>query len=194
MTTKISRAASGTDVFTKIEARTTKMSSGCWGWNGAYNASGYARVAISHDSGEQQTVAFVSRILLSQKLGRELAATECACHSCDNRGCVNPSHLFVGTRFDNSADMTAKGRRSCGPKHAAACPRGEAHGRVKLTKEQAIFAYRAMGTHREIAERLGVSGATISLIKRGKIWADTTSALPPFGWAETATPAQGVKP
>lgn len=52
------------------------------------------------------------RAVLSNKLGRQLVKGECACHSCDNRRCVNERHIFLGTRKDNLDDMTTKGRRS----------------------------------------------------------------------------------
>jgi hypothetical protein len=40
-------------------------------------------------------------------------------HACDNRRCVNPRHLFLGTAKQNSLDMVRKGRQSRGPEHAA---------------------------------------------------------------------------
>jgi hypothetical protein len=51
-------------------------------------------------------------------------------HKCDNPICVNPSHLFLGTQFDNMRDCSRKGRLNL--KHL----RGEAHGRCKLSDQQ----------------------------------------------------------
>jgi hypothetical protein len=85
------------------------------------------------------------------------------CHDCDNRSCVNPDHLFLGTSADNSADMTSKGRQA----------KGEAHGRSKLTEADipAIMAQRATGAAlRAIARDFGVSHAVIHSIIRGESW------------------------
>lgn len=36
------------------------------------------------------------------------------CHKCDNRKCINPKHLFLGTRLQNMADAVSKGRQAKG--------------------------------------------------------------------------------
>ena len=91
----------------------------------------------------------------------------CVCHRCDNKWCVNPAHLFLGTQAENLADMRAK-KRGFIPH-----PKGEAHHMAKLTDHsvRAIRAALAEGqTGRSIATRFGVSDVVVSRINCGKLW------------------------
>lgn len=87
----------------------------------------------------------------------------CVCHHCDNKKCINPVHLFLGTPADNIRDSARKGRMA----HLY----GETHGSHKLT-EADIEAIRADKTslQRELGEKYGVDRSNIGYIKRGKTW------------------------
>lgn len=81
---------------------------GCWPWQGAKSGPGYGVLA-----GDDGRNVAAHRLSLEISLGRSLGPGMCACHDCpggDDRGCVNPAHLFEGTRGDNNRDMVAKGR------------------------------------------------------------------------------------
>jgi hypothetical protein len=92
---------------------------GCWEWSGAIAKSGYGMIGRgTRDEG------VVSTHRLSWELHHgSVPDGLCVLHRCDNRRCVRPDHLFIGTRADNNADMRAKGRGSKPPN------RWEARGR-----------------------------------------------------------------
>jgi hypothetical protein len=131
---------------------------GCWEWQGGIDASGYG----SFWTGDRIERAHRMALLLG---GRQLKAGQCVCHKCDNRRCVRPSHLFIGSRADNAADMRAKGRGFIPP------PRfGQGHPGSKLTRSAVREIRRANGTQKEIAKRFGISQSNVCLIRQHKIW------------------------
>jgi hypothetical protein len=77
----------------------------------------------------------------------------CVLHDCpggDDRLCVNPNHLWLGTKADNARDMVAKGRRK-GP------PIGENHRSAKLSDAQ-IIQIRSSGDHpKMIVAQFGIT-------------------------------------
>ncbi|PXW28220.1 HNH endonuclease signature motif containing protein [Paraburkholderia caballeronis] len=89
-------------------------------------------------------------------------------HSCDNRKCINPAHLSLGSRSENLRDMLAKGRgRHCF---------GEAHPFSKLTSDAVAQIRREFQPYSRthgaaaLARRFGVTQGAVSCVLRGKSW------------------------
>jgi HNH endonuclease len=81
-------------------------------------------------------------------------------HRCDNPGCVNPRHLFLGTKADNTADMLAKRRHRYGTQHPSA----------KLTEAQVRKIRASKRPDAVLATRYGVCRAMIYKIRTGRSW------------------------
>jgi len=88
------------------------------------------------------------------------------CHKCDNRRCINPDHLFLGTTQDNVDDKMSKGRF----KPLA----GEKNGSSKLTHKDVLNILNDTRSQRAIAADYGVGQSNVSLIKQRKAWTGVT--------------------
>lgn len=139
-----------------------KKGEGCWEWQRSLSNAGYGQLMMPDH--RPQTAHRLSWIFAYGEIPDGLFV----CHHCDNRKCVRPEHLFLGTQKDNMSDAARKGRVK-GPGLA-----GEAHGNSKLTDEtvREIRTRHADGeTQMEIAKSIGVRQATISRIILRQSWA-----------------------
>lgn len=101
----------------------------------------------------------LSWILINGKIEKDV----CVLHKCDTRNCVNPKHLFIGTRMDNNRDRNAKNRQAF----------GEKHGSAKLNENQIREVRRRAANgepQRNIAADYGITVGTVSNIKMRHTW------------------------
>lgn len=133
--------------------------SDCWSWRGSVDQFGYGNFPFNGESRAHR----VSYRLFSGNI----PAGKMVLHKCDNRQCVNPDHLFIGTQQDNMQDMAKKGRGKY--------PRlfGSKNPMAKLTENQVseIRAMVASGKlQKEACQKYGVSPMTVSRIIRNEAW------------------------
>jgi hypothetical protein len=130
---------------------------GCWIWQRARSVHGYGAVGVGLKVWRAHRVAYEAWV---GPIPQGMAVL----HACDNPPCINPDHLVVGTKAQNSADMVRKGRSAS----------GERHSQATLTTAQVHEIRRLWGQGRlsqvEIGRRFGVRGSTISRILSGKRW------------------------
>lgn len=127
----------------------------CWPWQRAAFRTGYGRFNVA------RTSVVASRAMYMLIHGAIPAEME-VCHSCDNRICVNPKHLWLGTSRDNAQDCIAKGRK--------VLAFGESNGLAKLSPEAADSIRQSKTPHRVLARELGIDEARVRQIRKGDGW------------------------
>jgi hypothetical protein len=160
-------------VEARILGRCRRSPSGCWEWQGVLNRSGYGVIKLRRP--RRQTV--VHRVMYELTCA-PIPPGLFICHHCDNRKCVRPDHLFVGTQADNLADMIAKGRGATGSRngtHTRPESRhcGERTGTAKYTAEivsEVRRLARERVPHKDIAAKFGMSRGYAREIIYRRIW------------------------
>lgn len=92
------------DILRFLSKTAKAPGSDCWIWTAHRNHNGYGKATFRGKRYRAHRLSFA--FFNKKKIGKLMV-----CHSCDNPGCVNPSHLFLGTGRDNIHDSIKKGRR-----------------------------------------------------------------------------------
>lgn len=141
----------------------------CWIWTAACYPNGYGQMGSTP-----------GRSVLVHRFSYEtfngpIEDGKHVCHHCDVRACVNPKHLWLGTRSDNIKDMVAKGRHR--PETRS---KGEGHHSSKLTRVQVLEIHRRLldgEAVADLAREYGLTHRSVKCIQIGRSWAWLTGVV-----------------
>lgn len=133
-----------------------KKSDSCWIWNGCISVWGYGFFGLNGKNAAAHRVSY-------QIFVGDIPKGMLVLHQCDNRACVNPAHLFLGTQKDNMQDMKSKGRHLHGSKSPRALLTDEQVAEIKATP-------KIYGSGVYLANKFNISTSQVSNIRAGKQW------------------------
>ena len=124
----------------------------CWLWQGSRYQNNYGKTVWG---GKQYFAHRMSYIIFNGLIPNNFIIR----HTCDNKRCVNPKHLIIGTQSDNLLDSVKR----------------NTHGLQKLTQEEVIEIKKSLkkpyrGINKYLAEKYNVTQNAISQIKTNRNW------------------------
>ena len=145
------------------EKYTPEPNSGCWLWVGA-TTSGYGQIKVDGKLQYAHRVSYEMRNGPIPEIEGSGHHGTCVCHTCDNRACVNPTHLFIGTNADNLRDMVEKCRIKNGEKNVNAKLTEDDVNKIREEFDYGHF------TQKEVADYYGVERTTVRDILNYRSW------------------------
>lgn len=133
----------------------------CWPWTGQKLKNGYGRISIGKKEEGAEGAHRISWMIANKQ---KVPSGMFVMHKCDNPGCVNPSHLAIGTPKENTADMIAKGRKR------VVAPVGNENGKAIITPDIVRQIRSSDESHASIARRFNISPNCVRSVRIGRTW------------------------
>lgn len=130
---------------------------GCWNWQGNFSPNGYGMLGINGKTHSAHRTSYEFHS------GQTIPKGMMVCHRCNNKRCINPDHLYIGTHNDNMRDVAMTDVH-----------KGENNAKAILTQSQVLEIKTHIRerriVYRKIAEMYGVSRQAIKDIASGRTW------------------------
>jgi hypothetical protein len=138
----------------------------CWIWNAYKDDDGYGKFSILGKTRKAHQFSY-------EYYHGPIPFGMCVCHTCDNRSCVNPNHLFLGTQQDNTKDRNSKNRQIKGSNHP------HANLTEQLIWEMLNLIYSGeLNSVKEISNKYNISNTNVYRILSKKAWNHISCLFP----------------
>jgi hypothetical protein len=148
--------------------RIDKIKNGCWEWKGPFFENGYGQAPRYKNKSTR--AHRISWMLFNGNIPKDMLVL----HKCDNKKCVNPKHLFIGTQKDNIRDMMNKGRDNFYPLFKNGYGISGESSTSKLTKKEVAYIRKEYTekkiTPKELSKKYNISRSAIYKVIHHETW------------------------